>query len=155
MREVITRAKLERLIDQQELTFPEGTIFTQAAKELIREKGIKVNLIPQKPVSEEKEPKDAVPDEREINRAIVTVIGHDKVGIIAAVSSILAGVNVNILDITQTVLQGFFAMIMIVDLSKCQVDFLTLKKMLEEKGEELELRITLQHEDVFRFMHRI
>ncbi|HAA90383.1 MAG TPA: ACT domain-containing protein [Peptococcaceae bacterium] len=90
-----------------------------------------------------------------MNRAIVTVIGHDKVGIIAAVSSILAGVNVNILDITQTVLQGFFAMIMIVDLSKCKVDFLTLKKMLEEKGEELELRITLQHEDVFRFMHRI
>ncbi|KUK31955.1 MAG: ACT domain-containing protein [Thermoanaerobacterales bacterium 50_218] len=155
MREVITRARLEKLGDRQELTFPEGTIFTQAARELIREKGIKINLVPQKSADEEKEPRGPNPEEKEINRAIVTVIGHDKVGIIAAVSSILAGVNVNILDITQTVLQGFFAMIMIVDLSKCKVDFLTLKKMLEEKGEELELRITLQHEDVFRFMHRI
>ncbi|MGB9790993.1 MAG: ACT domain-containing protein [Thermacetogeniaceae bacterium] len=94
-------------------------------------------------------------DKKSVERAIVTVIGRDRVGIIAAVAGVLAGANVNILDISQTVLQGFFAMIMIVDLSQATVDFATLRKMLEDKGEELELNITLQHEDVFRYMHRI
>lgn len=76
-------------------------------------------------------------------------------GIIAGISSVLAGVNVNILDISQTVLEEFFTMIMIVDLADCTVDFSTLRKMLEDKGEELELKVNLQHEDIFRFMHRV
>ncbi|HHW41517.1 MAG TPA: ACT domain-containing protein [Syntrophomonadaceae bacterium] len=90
-----------------------------------------------------------------MKRAIVTVLGYDRVGIIASVAGVLAGVNVNILDISQTVLQDFFSMIMIVDLSQCRVDFATLRKMLEDKGEEMELNITLQHEDIFRYMHRV
>lgn len=152
MQEVITRAKIEKFAGQEELTLPGGTILTQAAKEWIKEKGIKVNFTPEEGTAEEENPEKR---EKEVNRAIVTVLGHDKVGIIARVSGVLAGVNVNILDISQTVLQGFFAMIMIVDLNGCKVDFATLRKLLEDKGEELELKITLQHEDVFRFMHRI
>lgn len=89
------------------------------------------------------------------NRIIVTVLGSDKVGIIAGVANVLAEVKANILDISQTILQEFFVMIMIVDMAQCTVDLAALKDRLNAKGEELGVRITAQHEDVFRFMHRI
>lgn len=89
------------------------------------------------------------------NRIIVTVIGQDKVGIIANVSSILAEANANIVDISQTTLQEFFTMIMMVDLEKATVPFDEIKKRLNKKGEEMGLRIDAQHEDVFKYMHRI
>lgn len=150
MREVITRAKLEKMTGGDEVEFPVGTIFTQAARDWIREQGIKVNF------TGDSTEQDPAPDrEKEAERAIVTVLGFDRVGIIAGVSGVLADVNVNILDISQTVLQNFFSMIMIVDLAGCQVDFAALRKMLEDHGEALELKITLQHEDIFRFMHRV
>ncbi len=150
MREVITREKIARYAGQKEITFPAGTILTQAAKEWLKEHGVKVTFVPA-----EEAPLPEPAPAGEPNRAVVTVLGHDKVGIIAGVSGVLASVNVNILDISQTVLQGLFVMVMIVDLAGCRVDFATLRKMLEEKGEELELKINIQHEDVFRFMHRI
>lgn len=152
MREVITREKLKKLVEgKNEVLLPMGTILTKAARDWAKEKGIKLDFVGSKDAPS---PVDDV-EKKGVERAIVTVIGRDRVGIIAAVAGVLAGANVNILDISQTVLQGFFAMIMIVDLSQATVDFATLKKMLEEKGEELELNITLQHEDVFRYMHRI
>lgn len=89
------------------------------------------------------------------NRIIVTVLGRDRVGIIAGVASVLAEHNVNILDISQTILQEFLAMIMIADISKATVDLGTLKARLEEKGRELGVRIDAQHEDAFVYMHRI
>lgn len=89
------------------------------------------------------------------NRIIVTVIGQDKVGIIANVSSILAEANANIVDISQTTLQEFFTMIMMVDLEKATVPFDEIKRRLNKKGEEMGLRIDAQHEDVFKYMHRI
>ncbi|MHB8170884.1 MAG: ACT domain-containing protein [Thermincolia bacterium] len=88
-------------------------------------------------------------------RAIVTVLGTDKVGIIAGVTDVLASCRVNILDIRQTIMQEFFTMIMIVDFRTSDLDFATVKKKLDEKGEEMGLQIKVQHEDVFRFMHRI
>ncbi|GAW92597.1 ACT domain-containing protein [Calderihabitans maritimus] len=88
-------------------------------------------------------------------RVIVTVFGKDKVGIIAGVTSVLAECNANILDISQTILQEFLTMIMIVDISKCRVDLATLQKRLDEKGQELGVKITAQHEEIFDFMHRI
>lgn len=88
-------------------------------------------------------------------RAIITVIGKDRVGIIAGVSSILAESNVNILDITQTILQDVFTMIMLVDISKCNIHFHDLSDKLEKKGVELGLKIQIQHEDIFNSMHRI
>jgi ACT domain-containing protein len=88
-------------------------------------------------------------------RVIVTVIGADKVGIIAGVSAVLAEGGANIIDISQTTLRDFFAMIMMVDLAAATVPFDELKRRLIRKGEEMQLRIDAQHEDVFKFMHRI
>jgi len=88
-------------------------------------------------------------------RVIVTVMGMDKVGIIAAVSTTLARYSANILDISQTILGEFFTMIMIVDISKCEVSLQELQKLLQEKGEEIGVQINAQHEDIFKFMHRI
>lgn len=88
-------------------------------------------------------------------RAVITVIGKDKVGIIAGVSAILANCNVNILDISQTTMQDIFTMITLVDISKMSVGFSELSDRLEEKGKELGLEIKAQHEDIFNSMHKI
>jgi len=88
-------------------------------------------------------------------RIIITVLGHDRVGIIAGISAILADARINILDINQTILQGFFTMVMVADISASTIDIAELRDILNRKGQELELQITVQHEDIFRFMHRI
>ena len=88
-------------------------------------------------------------------RAIVTVIGKDRVGIIANVCTLLAQSGVNILDISQTVLQEYFTMIMLVDTSGCSEPFGELSKALKERGEEQALSIRIQREDIFEAMHRI
>ncbi len=88
-------------------------------------------------------------------KAIVTVIGKDTVGIIAYVSGILSENNVNILDISQTVMQDYFTMIMMVDTSKAAVDFAALSKILEDSGHSRGLEIHIQREDIFIAMHRI
>ena len=87
--------------------------------------------------------------------AIVTVIGKDRVGITAAVCSLLAQHNINILDITQTVLQEFFTMVMLVDTSACQQSIGDMADILEQAGKEQELSIRIQREDIFNAMHRI
>ena len=88
-------------------------------------------------------------------RAIVTVIGKDTVGIIARVCTLLADNQVNILDISQTVMQEYFTMIMLVDTEKCTVSFLELERQLKQQGEEMGLSIRIQREDIFNAMHRI
>lgn len=88
-------------------------------------------------------------------RAVITVIGKDRIGIIAAVSSILADSMVNILDISQTTMQDMFTMVMLTDISQCTIRFDELSVRLERKGIELGLKITIQHEDIFNSMHRI
>ncbi|EDS77664.1 ACT domain-containing protein [Clostridium massiliodielmoense] len=88
-------------------------------------------------------------------KAIITVLGKDTTGIIASVSDILAKSNVNILDISQTILQEYFTMIMLVDLSNGTKSFKELKEILEEKEKELNLSIKIQHEDIFNSMHNI
>lgn len=88
-------------------------------------------------------------------KIVVTVVGKDRVGIIARISNLLAEHQINILDIRQSILQDFFTMIMIVDAAGGLVDFNTLSSMLEQKGEEIGVKITAQHEDVFNYMHRI
>ena len=89
------------------------------------------------------------------NRIIVTVIGKDTVGIIAAVATVLADARVNIVDISQTTLREFFTMILMGDMEKAAVPFDELKRRLATKGEAMGLKIDAQHEDVFKFMHRI
>ena len=86
---------------------------------------------------------------------VVTVVGQDQIGIIAAVSGVLAQHQVNILDISQTILQEFFTMIMIVDISLATVSLQELQQLLKEKGQEIGMEIRAQHEDIFKYMHRI
>ena len=87
--------------------------------------------------------------------AIVTVIGQDKVGIIAAVCIKLAEMNVNVLDISQTILDGKFTMVMAVDAANANVGFEELAAQLRELGEGMELSIRIQREEIFDAMHRI
>ena len=88
-------------------------------------------------------------------KAIVTVIGKDTVGIIAGVCSLLAKNGVNVLDISQTVMQEYFTMIMMVDTAGCSLDFASLAEALSENGKEQGLDIRIQREDIFEAMHRI
>ena len=88
-------------------------------------------------------------------KAIVTVVGKDKVGIIAGVTAQLASYNVNILDISQTVMQGYFTMMMAVDVAEATMPLAQLAKELEQKGKEMNLSIRLQREDIFEAMHRV
>ena len=88
-------------------------------------------------------------------KAIVTVVGKDRVGIIASVCVKLAEFNVNVLDITQTVLQDYFTMMMVVDVSKCNIPVAELVELLDAQGKEMGLSIRLQREDIFEAMHRI
>ncbi len=87
--------------------------------------------------------------------AMVTVVGQDRVGIIAAVCGCLAKYNVNILDISQTILQGNFTMVMAVDVSGAAADFGTLGTALRELGEGMGLSIRIQREEIFNAMHTI
>ena len=87
--------------------------------------------------------------------AVITVIGHDTIGIIAKVSGILAENQVNIKDITQTILEDIFTMIMIVDLTKSTVDIKDLADKLDELGEDIGLSIRIQNSNIFNAMHRI
>ncbi len=87
--------------------------------------------------------------------AIVTVVGQDKVGIIAAICVRLSEYNVNILDISQTILQGAFTMVMAVDVSKSTVSIGELSKVLGDLGQEMELSIRIQREEIFEAMHTI
>ena len=88
-------------------------------------------------------------------RAVITVIGKDNVGILAKVSNICTEYNANVMDVTQSVLQEMFAMIMMVDISKMNTDFVVLGDKLNELGEQLGLSIHTMHEDIFNSMHRI
>ena len=88
-------------------------------------------------------------------KAIVTVIGEDRVGIIATVCTDLASFNVNVLDISQTVMQGYFTMMMVVDVSNASCPVAELAQKLDEKGKEMGLSIKLQREEIFKAMHRV
>ena len=88
-------------------------------------------------------------------RAVITVVGKDKPGIIAAVTTLLADRSVNILDINQTIMQEFFTMITLVDLTGMTVPLPDLRTSLDQLGEKVEVEISLQHEDVYTSMHRI
>lgn len=88
-------------------------------------------------------------------RAIVTVIGKDRVGIIAQVSKLLADYGVNVMDISQTVLREYFTMFMLVDVSGCRIPFAQLAEKLRDGGGEAGLEIRIQREEIFNAMHRI
>lgn len=88
-------------------------------------------------------------------KAVVTVVGKDAVGIIANVCVTLASFNINVLDISQTVMQGYFTMMMVVDVSGCSLPLAELVQQMEEKGRQMNLSIRVQREDIFEAMHRV
>ncbi|MDR1688615.1 MAG: ACT domain-containing protein [Clostridiales bacterium] len=88
-------------------------------------------------------------------KGIITVIGKDQVGIIAKVCTFLSNNGINILDISQSIIQGYFNMLMIVDLSGAGQRFEELSENLSELGDEIGVLIKLQHEDIFNSMHRV
>jgi ACT domain-containing protein len=88
-------------------------------------------------------------------RAILSVLGEDRVGIVAAVSRVLADSSANIEDIRQTILSGMFSMTMLVTVDEDRTPFDVVQARLAEVGNDLGLQITLQREDVFRYMHRV
>ncbi len=88
-------------------------------------------------------------------RAVITVVGKDKKGIIAKVSGLLFETNVNILDISQTIMQDMFTMVMLVDISASTVSFDQLVDRLNQISEEIGVKIQIQHEDIFNSMHKI
>lgn len=90
-----------------------------------------------------------------MNKIIITVIGKDRVGIIAKVCSYLAESQVNILDISQTIVSGYFHMMMIVDTSNSVKSFDELNSDLDHVGLEIGVSIKAQHEDIFNKMHRV
>ena len=88
-------------------------------------------------------------------RAVVTVMGNDKPGIIAKTSTLLAENNVNILDITQTIVQNIFTMVMLVDIKNSLLELSELADALKKLGKTMDVEIRIQHEDIFNSMHRI
>ena len=90
-----------------------------------------------------------------MDKAVLTVVGKDKVGIIAAVSNALAEANVNILDLSQTTMSNIFTMIVLVDVAESNMPFDKLAKKMSDLGDSIQLKIQLQHESIFDSMHKI
>jgi ACT domain-containing protein len=88
-------------------------------------------------------------------RAVITVIGKDTVGILAKVSGVCAEFNVNVTDVTQSVLEDLFAMVMLADITDMNADFVVLSDRMSELGKQLGLVIHTMHEDIFTAMHNI
>ena len=88
-------------------------------------------------------------------KAIVTVVGKDQVGIIAGVCNTLADNRINVLDISQTIMEGYFTMMMVVEVSMCNVPVAELVTNMDALGREMGLSIRVQREDIFEAMHRI
>ena len=90
-----------------------------------------------------------------MKKAVVTVLGQDKVGITAKICGVLAETNINILDISQTIVGGYFNMVMVVDITEAKDTFDETSENLSAVGEELGMKIKIQHTEIFDAMHRI
>lgn len=93
--------------------------------------------------------------ENTMDKAIITVVGKDTVGIIAKVCTYLASTGVNVLDISQTIVSGYFNMMMIVDLAKKRKSFVDVSMDLDKLGQQIGVSIKIQREEIFEKMHRI
>ena len=88
-------------------------------------------------------------------KAILTVIGKDKVGIIAGISNKLSKLKINILDVNQTILDGYFTMMMMLDLKECTEEFVNVQSILSKEASILGVEVKIQREEIFNAMHRI
>ncbi len=92
---------------------------------------------------------------RSKNRIIITAFGKDRPGILAGLTGILAQHTCNIIDLSQKILQEFFTVMLLVDISECDVDFEFIKSEMIRTGEEFDLKVIVQHEEIFNAMHRV
>ena len=90
-----------------------------------------------------------------MKKAILTVIGKDQVGIIAGISAELGKLNINILNVNQTIMDGYFTMIMMLDQSNANESFDEIKKRLSQKGQDLKVEVKIQREEIFNSMHSL
>lgn len=88
-------------------------------------------------------------------KVVVTIVGRDRVGIIAMVTNVMAENNINVLNINQNILDGFFNMVMIADMSGSKIKLGEFQRILREKGEAINLEIKAQHQDIFKIMHEV
>ena len=88
-------------------------------------------------------------------KAILTVIGKDKVGIIAGISNKLSKLKINILDVNQTILDGYFTMIMMLDLKECTEEFVNVQSILSKEASVLGVEVKIQREEIFKSMHTL
>tara|TARA_B100000315_G_C14393208_1_gene502997 strand:- start:322 stop:603 length:282 start_codon:yes stop_codon:yes gene_type:complete len=88
-------------------------------------------------------------------RAVITVLGEDRVGIVSGISQILAENKVNILDLTSSKIQDLFVMVIIIDISNAVINFNELQESLRLKGEKIGVQVTTQQENIFRYIHRV
>ncbi len=93
--------------------------------------------------------------QQEKERVVVTVIGKDRIGIVAGISSVLASKGANILDLTSTQMRDLFVMVTLVEIDPKKVSFKELQEALNDKAEELGVQVLAQHENIFKYMHRI
>jgi len=89
------------------------------------------------------------------SRFIITVIGIDRIGIVAGITRVMADFNVNIVDISQTIMQDLFTMVMLAEIQEENFDLSSFQRAMGDKGHEFKVEVKVQHEDTFRFMHRI
>lgn len=146
---LVTLDTLKNHEEEKILRFPHDTLVTREARVYAAKKGIEIY------VGEEKLPEPSLLNGVSGQRAVISVVGEDKVGIIANISDVLAKNNVNILDITQTAIEGLFTMIMVVDIAEASVSFEELKEKLTERGGKIGVRVDALREEVFHFMHKI
>lgn len=90
-----------------------------------------------------------------MTKAVITVVGRDTVGVVARISGICSQLNINIQDVTQSIMQEMFCMIMLVDLTHCNVDPMEMRSRFEQAGEEMGMQVTLTRQEVFEAMHHI
>lgn len=130
------------------LRYPEGTIITADAKSWAKSNLKTLYVGDECIVKPDK-------DKNKEDQVVISVVGKDKIGIIASISGMLAEYNVNIVDINQTLINGLFTMIMVVDISLCTLDFNQFKKNLDELGNKIGVKIDAQKQAIFNYMQRI
>lgn len=94
-------------------------------------------------------------DRTDTSRIIIAAFGKNRPGVVAAITKILADLNCSIEDISQTIMQEFFSMIMIVNISECSLEFTPLRDQIQATETQLGMKVYVMHEDIFRYMHRI
>jgi len=112
-----------------------------------------MNRLEQRSETPSLKPTPSVPSSRD--RVIITAFGKNKPGILAGLTGVLASCNCDILDLSQKILQDFFTIMLLVDIAGSNADFETVKNDITTRGEELDLKVIVQHEEIFNAMHRI